>query len=99
MIAFLSICYALLYYLLFQKFKLVPKTNGTISAFVGSGIVILGGIVFSWYTFAPMSNDARLFRYTVPIVPNVRGLIESVEVEPFQQMQQGDVLFHRPHAL
>lgn len=93
MIAFLAICYALLYYLLFQKFRVVRRTSGAISAFVGFGLVLIGGIVFSWYSFAPVSSDARLFRYTVPIVPNVRGLIESVEVEPFRPMQKGDVLF------
>ena len=93
MIAFLSICYALLYVLLFRKFKLIPTTNGTISAFVGVGIVMLGGIVFAWYTFAPISQDAKLFRYTIPIVSNVRGLIEEVHVEPFKPMQKGEPLF------
>ena len=31
MIAFLDICYSLLYIFLFNKFKLIPKTNGAIS--------------------------------------------------------------------
>jgi len=94
MIAFLTICYSLLYILLFRKLKLIPTTNGTISAFVGVGIVMLGGIVFAWYTFAPISNDARLFRYTIPIVSNVRGLIDEVHVEPFKMMKKGEPLFH-----
>jgi len=93
MIAFLTICYSLLYVLLFKKLKIIPTNNGTISAFVGVGIVILGGIVFAWYTFAPISQDAKLFRYTIPIVSNVRGLIEEVNVEPFKAMTKGEPLF------
>ncbi len=94
MIAFLTICYSLLYILLFKKLKLIPTNNGTISAFVGVGVVMLGGIVFAWYTFAPISSDAKLFRFTIPIVANVRGLIDEVHVEPFKQMQKGEPLFH-----
>jgi hypothetical protein len=93
MIAFLTICYSLLYVLLFKKLKVIPTNNGTISAFVGVGVVMLGGIVFAWYTFAPISQDAKLFRYTIPIVSNVRGLIEEVHVEPFKPMQKGEPLF------
>ena len=92
MIAFLTICYSLLYVLLFKKLKLIPTNNGTISAFVGVGVVMLGGIVFAWYTFAPISSDAKLFRFTIPIVSNVRGLIDEVHVEPFKQMQKGELI-------
>ena len=93
MIAFLTICYSLLYVLLFKKLKVIPTNNGTISAFVGVGVLMLGAIVFAWYTFAPISQDAKLVRYTIPIVSNVRGLREEVHVEPFKQMQKGEPLF------
>ncbi|MEH6518042.1 MAG: efflux RND transporter periplasmic adaptor subunit [Halioglobus sp.] len=93
MIAFLGICYSLLYVLLFNKFKLIPKTNGAISAFVGVGVVLLGSIVFAWYAFAPVAQDAKLYRNVISIVPNVKGLIESVEVQPNTPMKKGDVLF------
>ncbi len=93
MIAFLTICYSLLYILLFNKLKLIPKSNGSISAFVGVGIVMIGAIVFAWYSFSPVSQDARLHRYIVPIVSNVRGLIQEVEVEAYTPMKKGDVLF------
>jgi multidrug resistance efflux pump len=93
MIAFITICYSLLYILLFNKLKLIAKTNGNISAFIGIGVAMIGGIVFAWYTFAPVSQDARLYRYVIPIVPNVRGLIEEVEVEAYKPMKKGDVLF------
>lgn len=93
MIAFLTICYSLLYIVLFNKLKLIPKTNGTISAFVGGGVVMIGAVVFAWYTFSPVSQDARLHRYIIPIVPNVKGLIQEVEVQVNKPMNKGDVLF------
>ena len=93
MIAFLVICYSLLYVVLFNKLKLIPKTNSAISAFVGGGIVLIGAVVFAWYTFSPVSQDARLHRYIIPIVPNVKGLIQEVEVQPNTPMKKGDVLF------
>ncbi|MEP1471144.1 MAG: efflux RND transporter periplasmic adaptor subunit [Halieaceae bacterium] len=93
MIAFLVICYSLLYVLLFNKLKLIPKTNSAISAFVGGGVVLIGAVVFAWYTFSPVSQDARLHRYIIPIVPNVKGLIQDVEVQAYKPMEKGDVLF------
>ena len=93
MIAFITICYSLLYILLFNKLKLIAKTNGNISAFIGIGVAMIGGVVFAWYSFSPVSQDARLYRYIIPIVPNVRGLIEDVQVEANVPMNKGDVLF------
>lgn len=93
MIAFLTIVYSLLYIVLFNKLKLIPKTNGTIATFIGGGVVMLGAIIFSWYSFSPVSPDARLHRQIIPIVPNVRGLIQEVTVEAYQPKQKGDMLF------
>ncbi len=73
MIAFLSIIYAGLYVIIFNKLGLLKKTVGNIAAFAGVGVVMIAAIVFVWYTYSPMSGDARMFRYIIPIVPNVRG--------------------------
>lgn len=93
MIAFIGICYSLLYIVLFNKLKLLPKTAGAISAFAGVGVVLIGAVVFAWYAFAPMSPDARLYRYIVPIVSNVKGLIIEVNVEANTPMPKGDPLY------
>jgi multidrug resistance efflux pump len=92
-IAFISICYAGLYVLLFNKLGLVKKTVGNICAFAGVGLVMIAAIVIMWYTFSPMSPDARMFRYVLPIVPNVKGQVIEVPIEGKQQLQAGDVLF------
>jgi RND family efflux transporter MFP subunit len=93
MIAFITICYACLYLLIFNKLGLLKKTVGNISAFAGVGVVLIGGIVFMWYTFSPISSDARMFRYVIPIVPNVKGHVLEVPIEGGQFLQRGDTLF------
>lgn len=93
MIAFISICYAGLYVLIFNKLGLLKKTAGNISAFAGVGVALIGAIVFMWYTFSPMSGDARMFRYIIPIVPNVRGEVVEVPVEALKVISRGDILF------
>ncbi len=93
MIAFISICYAGLYVLLFNKLGLLRKTAGNICAFAGVGLLMVAAIVFMWYTFSPMSPDARIFRYVVPIVPNVKGQVIEVPIQGKQKLEAGDVLF------
>ncbi|MEM1112235.1 MAG: efflux RND transporter periplasmic adaptor subunit [Pseudomonadota bacterium] len=93
MIAFICICYGGLYFLIFNKLGLLKKSPGNISAFVGVGVAIVAGIVFMWYTFAPMSSDARAFRYIIPIVPNVKGQVVDVPIKPLEPLKAGDTLF------
>ncbi len=93
MIAFIVICYSLLYVLIFNKLGLLKKSVGNISAFAGVGFVLIGAIVFMWYTFSPVTPDARMFRYVIPIVPNVRGEVIEVPVKAMKPLKKGDILF------
>lgn len=93
MIAFIALCYASLYLLLFNRLGLLKKTAGNIAAFAGVGVVIIGAIMFAWFTYAPMSKDARLFRYILPIVPDVKGRVTDVPVLPNVPLSKGAVLF------
>lgn len=94
MIAFIALCYASLYLLIFNKLGLLKKTAGNIVAFAGCGVVMVGAVVFAWYTYSPMSQDARLFRVIVPIVPNVSGRVIEVPIDGGEEvLSAGDVLF------
>jgi multidrug resistance efflux pump len=93
MIAFISICYAGLYVLIFNKLGLLKKTTANVSTFSAVGVAMLAAIVFSWYTYSPMSSDARVFRYVIPIVPNVKGQLIEVPVESMQTIKKGDLLY------
>lgn len=93
MITFIALCYGSLYLLIFNKLKLLKKTTANISAFIGVGVVMIASIVFAWYTFSPMSSDARVTRYIIPIVPNVKGQLIDVSVTHLQRVKKGDVLY------
>jgi multidrug resistance efflux pump len=92
-IALIAICYASLYFLVFNKLGLLKKSIGNIAAFAGVGVAIIGVVVFMWYTFAPMTVDARMFRFIIPIVPNVKGQVLEVPVQATQDLSRGDILF------
>ncbi|MBL0711250.1 MAG: HlyD family secretion protein [Colwellia sp.] len=93
MIVILSLFYSSFYFLFFVKTKWLKKTPRNISIFVGVGVVLIGSIIFSWYTFSPMSSDARVMRYVIPIVPNVKGQVVKVYVQPMTPVKKGSKLF------
>jgi RND family efflux transporter MFP subunit len=93
MIAILSLIYGSFYFLFFKKLKLFAESVRNISIFVGIGIVMIGAIVFAWWTFAPTTVDGRSFQYVIPIVPNVKGQVIEVPIEGTQVVKKGDVLF------
>ena len=93
MIALLSLIYGSFYFLFFKKLKLFKESVRNISVFVGLGVVMIGAIVFAWWTFAPTTVDGRVFQYVIPIVPNVAGQVIEVPIEGTQVVSEGDVLF------
>ncbi len=93
MIAVLCLVYGSFYFLFFEKFKLFAVTVKNISIFVGVGLVMIGGIIFAWWTFAPTTVDGRVFQYVIPIVPNVKGVVVEVPIEGSEIVHKGDVLY------
>jgi len=93
MIALLSLIYGSFYLLFFKKLKLFAESVRNISIFVGIGVVLIGAIVYAWWTFAPTTVDGRVFQYVIPIVPNVAGQVIEVPIEGSQPVDEGDVLF------
>lgn len=93
MIALLTLVYGSFYLLFFKKLKLFQSTVRNISVFVGVGVVMIGAIVYAWWTFAPTTVDGRVFNYVIPIVPNVKGQVIDVPAEPLVAMKKGDVLY------
>ena len=93
MIAILSLIYGSFYFLFFKKFKLFAQNVRNISIFVGFGVVMIGAVVYAWWTFAPTTFDGRVFQYVIPIVPNVQGQVIEVPIEGSVTVNKGDVLF------
>ena len=92
MIAFISLIYASFYFIVFGK-GLVKITPRNLSIFVGFGVVLISAIVFAWLTFAPTSQDGRVFQFIIRIVPEVSGQVVEVPAQPLVPIKKGDVLF------
>jgi multidrug resistance efflux pump len=85
--------YGVLCWLLFKKFKLIPITTYTIvTAFLGGGVILLL-LYICLSVFHPVSHDGRMYSAVVQIVPNVRGTVIEVPVQPNVPVSKGDVLF------
>ena len=93
MIVILILFYSSFYFLFFEKTQWIKKTTRNISIFTGVGVVLIASVVFSWYTFSPISADARVVRYVIPIVPNVKGQVQEVYVEPMTPVKKDSKLF------
>jgi len=93
MIALLCLIYGSFYFLFFKKLKLFAVSVKNISVFVGVGLVLIGAIIFAWWTFAPMTTDGRVVQYVIPVVPNVKGVVVEVPIEGYQVVNKGDELF------
>src|SRR3954454_23821326 len=86
--------YSFFVWLIFIKLKWLPWNIGTQVTVVIIPIVGLAALVLLLNVYAPSSSDVRVFRYTVPIVSQVRGRVIEVAVEEGNRpVKKGDVLF------
>jgi multidrug resistance efflux pump len=95
--------YSFFVWLIFFKFKWLPWN--TVSQVTVAIIPIIGiaTLILCLNVFAPSSSDVRVFKYTIPIVSQVRGrVIEVPVVEGNVLVKKGDVLFRvdpKPYQL
>jgi multidrug resistance efflux pump len=86
--------YSFFVWLIFIKYKWLPwntKSQVTVAIIPIVGLAIL---IMLLNIFAPSSADVRVYKYTVPIVSQVRGrVIEVPVVEGNVLVRKGDVLF------
>ena len=86
--------YAFFVWLIFIKLKWLPWTITSQVIVAVIPIVALTVLVLTLNVVAPSSSKLRVFRYTVPIVSQVRGRVLEVAVEEGNRLvRKGDVLF------
>jgi multidrug resistance efflux pump len=86
--------YSFFVWLIFFKFKWLPWTTTSQVTVAVIPIVGLAAMILLLNIFAPSSSDVRVFKYTVPIVSQVRGRVLEVPVEEGNRLvREGDVLF------
>jgi multidrug resistance efflux pump len=75
-------------------FKLlgVRINKWTVTTASVGGVVVVGGLLAAMNYNHPFTTDARLYFYTTPIVPEVKGLVIDVPVKPNVALKRGDPL-------
>ena len=85
--------YAFFVWLIFIKFKWLPWNTVSQVIVVIIPIVGLTCLILLLNVFAPTSNDVRVLKYVVNVVPQVRGRVLEVPAEGNRSMKKGEVLF------
>lgn len=86
--------YSFFVWLIFIKFKWLPWNIYSQVTVVVIPIVALTALILTLNVVAPSSSDLRVYRYTVPIVSQVRGRVIEVPIEEGNRpVKKGDVLF------
>jgi multidrug resistance efflux pump len=86
--------YSFFVWLIFIKFKWLPWNIVSQVTVVIIPIVGLAALILLLNVFAPSSSDVRVYKYTIPVVSQVRGrVIEVPVVEGNVLVKKGDVLF------
>lgn len=93
MFELLLIFYALIVWLIFFKFKLLPWV--LVSQVIVCVIPIIGLIALFLLIniFQPYSKDVRVLRYVIPIVSRVTGRVVEVPVSGNTLVKKGDILY------
>jgi multidrug resistance efflux pump len=92
-IAFLTLCYCGLLWLIFFKLKLLPWNRSSQLAAAGIGIVAILVLVLAMNLFQPYSQDVRVYQRVVQIVPRVTGRVIEVPIRANEPLKANDVLF------
>ncbi len=85
--------YAFLVWLIFFKFKWLPWNTTSKVIVVTIPVVGMSWLLLTLNVVAPSSADIRVIKYTVQIVPQVRGRVIAVPAEGNVHLKKGDVLF------
>ena len=85
--------YAFFVWLIFIKFKWLPWNATSQTIVVIIPIVAMAALILTLNVVAPSTNDVRIVKYVVQVVPQVRGRVLEVPVEPNRLVKKGELLF------
>ena len=91
--AILLAIYAFFVWLIFIKFKWLPWNTASQVIVVIIPVVALTALILTLNVVAPSSSDVRVFKYVVQVIPQVRGRVIEVPVEPNRLVKKGELLF------
>jgi multidrug resistance efflux pump len=85
--------YSFFVWLIFIKFKWLPWNTTSQVTVVVIPIVALTALILTLNVVAPSSSDVRVIKYVVQVIPQVRGRVIEVPVEPNRLVRKGELLF------
>ena len=91
--ALLLAIYAFFVWLIFIKFKWLPWNTTSQVTVVVIPIVGLAAMILTLNVVAPSSPDVRVIKYVVQVIPQVKGRVIEVPVEPNRLVRKGELLF------
>lgn len=91
--ALLLAIYAFFVWFIFIKKKWLPWNTVTQAIVIVIPIIGLSALILILNAVAPSSSDVRVIKYVVNVVPQVRGRVIEVPVEPNRPVKKGDVLY------
>ena len=84
---YVAICIAV-----FRVFR-IPVNQWSLSTAALVGIVGILLLILSMGYNHPYTKNARIYYVVTPIIPNVKGRVTEVPVEPNTPLKEGDILF------
>jgi multidrug resistance efflux pump len=85
--------YSFFVWLIFFKFKWLPWNTTSQVTVAIIPIVFLTALILTLNVVAPSSADVRVIKYVVQVIPQVRGRVIEVPVEPNRLVKKGELLF------
>jgi multidrug resistance efflux pump len=85
--------YSFFVWLIFIKFRWLPWNTTSQVIVVIIPVVAMAAMILALNVVAPSSSDVRVFKYVVQVVPQVRGRVLEVPVEPNRLVRKGALLF------
>ena len=85
--------YAFFVWLIFIKFKWLPWNTTSQVTVVIIPIVAMAALILTLNVVAPSTADVRVIKYVVQVIPQVRGRVIEVPVEPNRLVKKGELLF------
>jgi len=84
--------YGSLCWVVFKVFN-IPLNKWSLPTAVLGGLIMMFMILLIMNYNHPFTKEARIYFYTTPIVPAVRGLVVEVPVQANNPLKKGDVMF------
>lgn len=91
--ALLLAIYSFFVWLIFIKKKWLPWNTRSQVTVVVIPIVAMAMLILTLNVVAPSTNDVRVVKYVVQVIPQVRGRVIEVPVEPNRLVKKGELLF------